>query len=78
LQPSLRDEVYRGYSEGDLERSTFPFRGDIVNGLIYDSKEVVYLIPVSTIVAGRSGSFDDDDESFDIEVEKVSDREETN
>ena len=49
-----------------------------MNGLIYDSKEVVYLIPVSTIVAGRSGSFDDDDESFDIEVEKVSDREETN
>ncbi len=71
LHPSLRDEVYKGYSEGDLERTSFPFRGDIVDGIIYNSEEVVYLIPISTIIAGRSGSsedLDDDDESFDIEV----------
>jgi hypothetical protein len=83
LSPSLRDEVYKRYSEGDLERTSFPFRGDIVDGLIYDSEGVVYLIPISTIIAGRSGSsedLEDDDESFDIEFEdeEDSDREETN
>jgi hypothetical protein len=82
LHPSLRDEVYSGYSDGDLERTPFPYKGNIVDGLIYDSEDIVYLIPISTIIAGRSGSsddLDDDDESFDIEVEdeKVSDKEET-
>jgi hypothetical protein len=82
LPPSLRDEVYMGYSDGELERTSFPYKGNVVDGIIYDSEEVVYLIPISTIIAGRSGSsddLDDDDESFDIEVEDEmdSDKEET-
>ena len=71
-----------GYSDGELERTSFPYKGNVVDGIIYDSEEVVYLIPISTIIAGRSGSsddLDDDDESFDIEVEDEmdSDKEET-
>ena len=82
LPPSLRDEVYLGQSDRELERTSFPYKGNVVDGIIYDSEEVVYLIPISTIIAGRSGSsddLDDDDESFDIEVEdeKDSDKEET-
>ncbi|MFT6501470.1 MAG: hypothetical protein ACJASQ_001582 [Crocinitomicaceae bacterium] len=70
LHPSLRDEVYRGYSDGNLERTSFPYKGKVVDGLIYTSEDVVYLVPISTIIAGRAGSsddLDDEDESFDIE-----------
>ncbi len=80
LHPSLRDVIYSGYSDGELERTSFPYKGNIVDGLIYDSEEVVYLIPISTIIAGRTGSsddLDDDDESFNIEGEMDSDKEET-
>ena len=37
LHPSLRDEVYSGYSDGDLERTPFPYKGNIVGSvaLIY-------------------------------------------
>ena len=58
----LRDEIYAGYSEGDLERITFPYKGSFVDGVIYNCDEVIYLIPVSTIVMGRSGSSDDLDD----------------
>ena len=80
MHPSLRDVIYSGYSDGELERTSFPYKGNIVDGLIYDSEEVVYLIPISTIIAGRTGSsddLDDDDESFNIEGEMDSDKEET-
>jgi len=80
LHPSLRDAIYSGYSDGELERTSFPYKGNIVDGLIYDSEEVVYLIPISTIIEGRTGSsddLDDDDESFNIEGEMDSDKEET-
>jgi len=80
FHPSLRDEIYRGYSDGDLERTSFPYKENIEDGLIYYSEDVVYLIPISTIVAERSGSsydLDDDDESFDIEDEMDSDKEAT-
>ena len=80
MHPSLRDVIYSVYSDGELERTSFPYKGNIVDGLIYDSEEVVYLIPISTIIAGRTGSsddLDDDDESFNIEGEMDSDKEET-
>ena len=72
LHLSLRDEVFMGYSEGDLERTSFPYKGKITEGLICQYEDVIYLIPISTIVAGRSGSsadLDDDEESEVIDLE---------
>jgi len=71
LHSSLRDEVYIGYSEGELERTAFLYKGKIADGVICQYEDIIYLIPISTIVAGRSGSSDDldDDESTPIEVE---------
>lgn len=78
LNSSLREEVYTGYSEGELERTVFPYKGKITDGVICQYEDTIYLIPISTIVAGRSGSSDDldddDDESspIDLEVEEDS------
>lgn len=69
---NLRDEIYTGYSESDLERTTFPYKGNIVDGVIYHCDDMIYLIPISSIVAGRSGSSDDidhDDELSEIAIE---------
>lgn len=65
LHHSLREEIYEGYSEGDLERTSFPYQGKLVDGVIYKSEDCVYLVPISTIVAGRSGSSDDIDDDDD-------------
>jgi len=54
LNPEHRDEVYIMYSEGDIERTSFPFKGEIVDGVIYQEKDIVYLVPISSIIAWRS------------------------
>ena len=71
LKSSIQDEVYMWYSEGELERTAFPYKGKITVGVICQYEDIIYLIPISTIVAGRSGSSDDldDDESSPIDVE---------
>lgn len=79
LPSSLRDKVYTRYSEGKVERTSFPFKGKIVDGVIYPFEGVIYLIAISTIVAGRSGSSDDldddDDDDTGIDTELESDEE---
>ena len=79
LNSSLQDEVYMGYSEGELERTAFPYKGKITDGVICQYEDVIYLIPISTIIARRSGSSDDidddDDESHPIDVEVEEDSE---
>lgn len=75
MPSSLREEVYKGYSESELERTTFPYQGQITDGVIYKTEDIIYLIPISTIIAGRSGSSDDlddnddDEEPIGIEIE---------
>ena len=79
LRSSLRDEVYMGYSEGDLERTSFPHKGKMVDGVICQYEDVLYLIPIFSIIAGRAGSsddIDDDDDSSGIEVEVEQDSDE--
>ena len=77
LHLSLRDEVFMGYSEGDLERTSFPYKGKITEGVICQYEDAIYLVPISTIVAGRSrSSVDlDDDESELIDFEDDSNEE---
>ena len=82
---TLQEEIYSKYSEGDLERTTFPYKGAIADGVIFQSDDAIYLIPISTIVAGRAGSSedlddddddDDDDDLEDVEVDAEADDEE--
>ena len=66
LHLEKRDEVYIRYSEGDIERTTFPYKGEIVEGVIYQEGDIVYLIPISTIIDGRTeqpNNYDDDDDN---------------
>ena len=54
-------------------------KGKITDGVICQYEDVIYLIPISTIIARRSGSSDDidddDDESSPIDVEVEEDSE---
>ncbi len=61
---SSQEEIYALYQEGELARATFPFQGEIADGLIFDdeAEEITYLIPVSTIKASKFSSADDDDD----------------
>lgn len=74
LPADLQEEVYVEYSERGLERTSFPYKGNITDGVIFKGDDVIYLIPISTIIAGRSGSSDDlddddDDQSSDDDVD---------
>lgn len=64
---STQDEIYAAYSEGELERTSFPFKGEISEGVIYKADETHYLIPRSSIIAGRAGSSEDLDDDDDVD-----------
>lgn len=69
---SMQEDIYAAYSEGELERTSFPFKGVISEGVIYKTDETHFLIPRSSIIAGRAGSAedldDDDDDNDDDET----------
>ncbi len=70
LHSSIREQVYRDYKCGEIERNTFPYKGSIVDGIIYQYEDVIYLTPIATIVSGRYGSlYDIDDEAEDSSLE---------
>ena len=68
IDKDLQEEIYEAFSQGGLERTTFPFRGAIAEGVIYKGEDITYLIPLSTVVKGKAGSakdIDDDDDDND-------------
>ena len=62
---STQEDIYASYSEGELERTSFPFKGEISEGVIYKTEETHYLIPRSSIIAGKAGSSEDLDDDDD-------------
>ncbi|MEJ6583008.1 MAG: hypothetical protein QNL61_11055 [Crocinitomicaceae bacterium] len=74
---STQEEIYAAYSEGELERTSFPFKGEISEGVIYKKDENHYLIPRSSIIAGKAGSSedldDDDDDDDDVDDDDTMD-----
>lgn len=67
----LQEEIYAAFSEGSLERATFPFRGEITDGVIFKMDDFTYLIPTNSIKSSKMASADDlddnDDDDGDIE-----------
>jgi hypothetical protein len=57
-----QEEIYSLYQEGVLGRATFPFQGEIADGVIFVDEDTTYLIPVSTIKASKFASTSDDDD----------------
>lgn len=71
IDKDLQEEIYEAFSQGGLERTSFPFRGAIAEGVIYKGEDITYLIPLSTVVKGKAGSAkdidDEDDDSDDLD-----------
>lgn len=55
-----QEEIYSLYQEGVLGRATFPFQGNIADGVIFESGETTFLIPVSTIKTSKFASTADE------------------
>ena len=55
--------IYDLYADGKLERTSFPYQGEISLGVIYEGEDdELFLIPVSSIAANKISSAQDDDE----------------
>ena len=59
---NMQEDIYALFSEGSLERATFPFKGEITDGVIYQFDEFTYLIPTNSIKSSKMASADDDDD----------------
>ena len=72
---NYQEEIYALYLDGELQRATFPFKGEIAEGVIFDDteEETTYLIPISTIKASKLGSRDDDDDDDDMDDDETTD-----
>lgn len=47
----LQSAIYSSYSFGKLERTILPYQGAMTDGIIFNSEDAIYLIPISTIFA---------------------------
>ncbi len=71
---SLQEVIYDSYQSGDLGRASFPFNGEIADGVIFEheASETVYLIPVDTIKSSKlSMASDDDDDDDDDDNDEI-------
>ena len=79
LSKSDQSELYRHYIEGELERSVFPYNGDLEDGVIYKTKECVYLVPIFSIIEVKSSVDEyleeDENMSYDVSEEEILDEE---
>lgn len=72
---TLQELIYETYKEGDLRKATFPFKGEIAEGVIFEDEEneTVYLIPIDTIKSSKLSHADDDDDDDDTDDNEDSD-----
>ncbi len=68
---NMQEDIYALFSEGSLERATFPFKGEITDGVIYQMDEFTYLIPTNSIKSSKMASSDDDDSDEDGDIDDV-------
>ena len=77
LSKSDQSKLYLGYSYGELERTVFPYNGDLEEGVIYKTEECIYLVSISSIIEVKSSvgeDLEEDEEtSVDISEEEISD-----
>lgn len=59
LNKSLQKKVYEGYIDNSLEKTVFPFNGNLVEGVLYTDGNNKYLIPVSSIKEFRKDVYQD-------------------
>ena len=63
---SFQEEIYEQFLNGELARATFPYKGEIADGVLFpDEEDTVFLIPISSIKASKLASADDDDDDDD-------------
>lgn len=79
LSKSVQNELYLDYSEGELERTVFPYNGDLEEGVLFKTDDCIYLVPISSIIEMKSSHKDDLDEdeggSVEFDDDEVSDEE---
>jgi hypothetical protein len=49
LPGRVQEELLANYKSGELESTRFPFKGKVVDGIIFMKEEVRYLVPTDTI-----------------------------
>lgn len=68
---NMQEEIYALFSEGSLERATFPFKGEITDGVIYQLDEFTYLIPTNSIKSSKMATSDEEDDDDDRDMDDV-------
>jgi len=57
-----QNELYSSYSEGELDRAVFPYNGKLEDGVLFNTEECTYLVPISSILEMKSSGDDDLDD----------------
>ena len=45
------EAILDAYQSNELETTTFPFKGDLVDGVIWREEQALYLIPIKSVNA---------------------------
>ncbi len=81
LNTRVQNELYLDYSEGELERTVFPYNGDLEEGVLFKTDDCIYLVPISSILEMKSSykekleEGEEDGESVEFDDDEISDEE---
>ena len=76
LNKSVQNELYIDYSEGELERTVFPYNGGLEEGVLFKTDDCIYLVPISSIIEMKSSHKELEEEGDSVEFDDdISDEE---
>ncbi|MFQ3340379.1 MAG: hypothetical protein ACI9TK_000029 [Flavobacteriaceae bacterium] len=67
---ALQNSIYLAFKEGELETTTFPYLGELVKGVLYETDGLILLIPLNTI-AEYNKNHVDISEKIDEELSEI-------
>jgi len=53
LPGSVQEDLLANYKRGELESMRFPFKGKVVDGIIFLKDDIRYLVPTDTIARAK-------------------------
>lgn len=69
LSKKIQQELSEQYNNEELPITTFPYKGELEEGVIFSTEEDTYLVPISSFKKRRSAPKKVVEEEYDLEEE---------
>ncbi len=69
LSQKIQQELNEQYNNKELPMTTFPYKGELEEGVIFSTEEDTYLVPISSFKEKSRSLKEESEEEFELEEE---------